>query len=444
MIEVEGMINNQTLVILIDSRASHSYIDPKMVESLQLPRSKHGKSWLVKMAIGARRKVNEMVKSCLIDMNGLNTKADLNIFPLGSYECLIGMDWLDQHHTLLDCHKKVFTCLDEEGKLRKVQGIPRAVTIREILALQLKKCYRKGCQIIAAHLAETPRDKVPNLEDYAVLEYFEDVFKEVPGLPPRRDIDFSINLMPGVAPVSKNPYRMSTPELKELQMQLEELMKKGYIHPSVSPWGALVFFVRNKDGTLRLCIDFKQLNKVTIKNKYPLPRIDDLFDQLKDAKIFSKIDLRSGYHQVRIKEEDIIKTSFKTRYGHYEFTMVPFGLSNAPDVFMCLMNGVFREYLDKFFIVFWDDILIYSKSEEEHEHHLRMVLQVLRERQLYAKLSKCSFYQKQIHYLGHIISKDGIAMDLEKIEAIREWSALEECDKGEIIHGSCRLLQNIY
>jgi hypothetical protein len=257
MIEVEGMINNQTIAILIDSGTSHSYIDPKIVESLQFPRSKNGKSWLVQLATRARIKVNEMVKSCLIDMNGLNTKANLNILPLGSYDCLIGMDWLDQHHTLLDCQNKSFTFLDEEGKLRKVQGIPRAATIREISALQLKKCYIKGCQIIVAHLAETPRDKVPNLGDYAILEDFEDVFKEVPRLPPRRDIDFSINLMHRATPVSRTPYRMSTPELKELQMQLEELLKKGYIRPSVSPWGARILFVRNKDGTLRLCIDFR-------------------------------------------------------------------------------------------------------------------------------------------------------------------------------------------
>jgi hypothetical protein len=164
------------------------------------------------------------------------------------------------------------------------------------------------------------------------------------------------------------------------------------------------------------------LNKVTVKNKYPLPRIDDLFDQLKGAKIFSKIDLRSGYHQVRINDEDISKTAFRTRYGHYEFTVVPFGLSNTPVVFMCLMNGVFRDYLDKFVIVFLDDILVYSKSEEEHDQHLRMVLQVLREHQLYAKLRKCSFYQRQIHYLGHIISEEGIVVDPEKVEAIREWS----------------------
>jgi hypothetical protein len=194
--------------------------------------------------------------------------------------------------------------------------------------------------------------------------------------------------------VSKYPYRMSTPELKELEMHLEEILKKGYICPSVSPWGSLVLFVKNKYGKLILCIDLRQLNNVTIKNKYPWPRIEDLFDHLKDAKIFSKIDRRLGYHQVRIKDEYINKITFRTRYGHYEFRVVPFGLSNAPVVFMCLMNGVFREYLDKFVTIFLDDILVYSKLEEEHEKNLRMVMQILREHQLYAKLSKCSFYQK--------------------------------------------------
>jgi hypothetical protein len=248
------------------------------------------------------------------------------------------------------------------------------VAVREILAMQLKKCYRKGYQLYATRVEEASRDVVSNLEDHEVLKEFKDVFQEVPGLPPRRDIDFSINLMPGATPVLKAPYRMSTPELKELQLKLEELVKKGYICPSVSPWGASVLFMKKKYGTLRLCIDFRQLNKVTDKNKYPLPRIDDLFDQLKDAKIFSKIDLRSGYHQVRIKDEDISKTTFRTRYGHYDFTVVSFGLSNAPVVFMCLMNGVFINYLDKFVIVFLDNILVYSKTKEEHEQHLRMVL----------------------------------------------------------------------
>jgi hypothetical protein len=185
LIEVEGMINNQTIAILIDSGASHSYIDSKMVEIFHFPRRNHVKSWLVQLATGDKRKVNEMVNSCHMDMNGLNTKEYLNILPLVSYDCLIGMDWLDQNHAILDYHNKEFTCLDEEGSLRKVQGILRAVTIREISALQLKKCYRKGCQIFAAHMEETPKDKVPNLEDYVVLEDFEDVFKEVPGLTQR-------------------------------------------------------------------------------------------------------------------------------------------------------------------------------------------------------------------------------------------------------------------
>ena len=166
MIEVEGMINNHAFTILINLRSSHSYIDPKVVERFVFPRSRHRKSFLVQLATGDKRKVVELVKSCLVGMNGLSTKADLNIFPLGSYDCLIGMDWLDQHHAILDYHNKEFTCLDEEGNWRAFQGIPRAVTIREIPTMQLKKCYRKGCQIFAAHMEEAPKDKVPKLEDH--------------------------------------------------------------------------------------------------------------------------------------------------------------------------------------------------------------------------------------------------------------------------------------
>ncbi|KAL4027931.1 hypothetical protein IC575_011121 [Cucumis melo] len=170
-----------------------------------------------------------------------------------------------------------------------------------------------------------------------------------------------------------------------------ELLDKGFIRPSVSPWGAPVLFVKKKDGSMRLCIDYMELNKVTVKNRYPLPRINDLFDQLQGATVFSKIDLRSGYHQLRIKDEDIPKTAFRSRYGHYEFIVMSFGLTNAPAVFMDLMNRVFREFLDTFVIVFIDDILIYSKTEAEHEEHLRMVLQTLRDNKLYAKFSKCEF-----------------------------------------------------
>src|SRR5215467_7729817 len=203
---------------------------------------------------------------------------------------------------------------------------------------------------------------------------------------------------------------MAPVELEELKKQLQDLLEKGFIRPSHSPWGAPVLFVKKKDGSMRLCIDYRELNKMTIKNRYPLPRIDDLFDQLKGASVFSKIDLRSGYHQLRVKETDVAKTAFRTRYGHYEFVVMPFGLTNAPAAFMDLMNRVFSEYLDKFVIVFIDDILIYSKSHEEHREQLRLALQILRREQLYAKFSKCEFWLKQVAFLGHIISKDGVSV----------------------------------
>ena len=179
--------------------------------------------------------------------------------------------------------------------------------------------------------------------------------------------------------------------------------------------------MKKKDGTLRLCIDYRELNKVTIKNKYPLPRIDDLFDQLQGASVFSKIDLRSGYHQLKVKEEDILKTAFRTRYGHYEFLVMPFGLTNAPAAFMDLMNRVFKEYLDKFVIVFIDDILIYSRSKEDHVEHLRTVLKILKQKKLYAKFKKCEFWLDKIAFLGHIVSSEGILVDPSKVEAVENW-----------------------
>jgi hypothetical protein len=236
------------------------------------------------------------------------------------------------------------------------------------------------------HLEEKP------LENIKVVCEYPYVFpEELPGMPPDRDIEFSIELLPGTAPISKRPYRMDVNDLVELKKQIEELLEKGFIRPSSSPCGAPVLFVNKKDGSRRMSVDYRSLNEVTIKNKYPLPRIEDLFDQMKGAKIFSKIDLRSGYHQLKIRAEDVPKTAFTTRYGLYEFLVMSFRLTNAPTYFMNLMNKVFMEYLDQFVVVFIDEILIYSPNEEKHEDHLRLVLQKLRDNQLYAKFSKCDF-----------------------------------------------------
>ncbi|KAL8146992.1 hypothetical protein AgCh_004637 [Apium graveolens] len=287
--------------------------------------------------------------------------------------------------------------------------------------VQAKKLLRKGCESFLAYVVDSEKGN-PSIEDIPVVNEFPDVFPdELPGLPPDRQIEFEINHAPGTEPVSKAPCRMAPAEMKELASQLQELLDKGVIRPSTSPWGAPVLFVKKKDGSMRLCIDYRELNKVTIKNRYPLPSIDDLFDQLKGAKCFSKIDLRSGYHQLKIKEEDIPKTAFRTRYGHYEFLVMPFGLTNTPAVFMDLMNRVFKKYLDKFVVVFIDDILIYSKSEEEHKQHLWIALEILRQEKMSAKFSKCEFWLKEVQFLGHVIGNEGVKVDPAKIEAIMSW-----------------------
>ncbi|GJS65083.1 putative reverse transcriptase domain-containing protein [Tanacetum coccineum] len=247
--------------------------------------------------------------------------------------------------------------------------------------------------------------------------------EDLPGLPPTRPVEFQIDLIPGAAPVARAPYRLAPSEMKELSEQLQELSDKGFIRPSSSPWGAPVLFVKKKDGSFRMCIDYRELNKLTVKNRYPLPRIDDLFDQLQGSSIYSKIDLRSGYHQLRVREQDVPKTAFRTRYGHYEFQVMPFGLTNAPAVFMDLMNRVCKPYLDKFVIVFIDDILIYSKNEREHEEHLKTILELLKEEKLYAKFSKCEFWIPKVQFLGHVIDSRGIHVDPAKIESIKDWAS---------------------
>ena len=216
-------------------------------------------------------------------------------------------------------------------------------------------------------------------------------------------------------------YKMSVPKAIELKEQLTQLLDQGYIRPSVSPWSAPVLFVKKKDGTLRMCIDYRGLNQCTIKNKYPIPRIDELLDRLNGSSIYTKIDLKSGYYQIQIKEEDIPKTGFNTRYGHYEFTVIPFGLTNAPATFNCLMFDIFIKQLDEYVLVFFDDILVYSKNVKEHTRHVKNVLELLRQHKLYAKKSKCTFFTQKVEYLGFILSQEGVSTDPTKIEAVKNW-----------------------
>jgi hypothetical protein len=237
-------------------------------------------------------------------------------------------------------------------------------------------------------------------------------------MPPQRAIEFKIELQQGTTPIAKAPYKISPVELKELNIQLQGLLDKDYIYPSTSPWGCSALFVEKKDKELHLCVDYHPLNEVTIKNKYPLSRINILFDKLAGAQVFSKIDLCSGYHQIKICAEDIPKMAFTIGYGLFEYLVMSFGLTNAPAHFMYLMNSVFMLELDKFVMVFIDDTLIYSRSMEEHEEHLRIVLQQLGEHQLYAKFSKCEFWIKEVLFLGHVVSPEGIVVDPSKVKEV--------------------------
>ncbi|GJS23952.1 putative reverse transcriptase domain-containing protein [Tanacetum coccineum] len=316
-----------------------------------------------------------------------------------------------------------------------VKGDSNSSRLKVISCIKARKYIERGCHLFLAHVIEKEKSK-KRLEDVPVIHDFPKVFPDdLPGLPPPRQVEFKIDLVPGAAPVARAPYRLAPSEMKELSEQLKELLEKGFIRPSSSPWGAPVLFVKKKDGSFRMCIDYRELNKLTVKNRYPLPRIDDLFDQLQGSSVYSKIDLRSGYHQLRIREEDIPITAFRTRYGHYEFQVMPFGLTNAPAVFMDLMNRVCKPYLDKFVIVFIDDILIYSKTKGEHSEHLKIILDLLKKEKLYAKFSKCDFWLESVQFLGHVINREGVHVDPAKIEAIKNWpvptSPTEGVDEDE-------------
>ncbi|GKA78009.1 putative reverse transcriptase domain-containing protein [Tanacetum coccineum] len=290
------------------------------------------------------------------------------------------------------CTMKCTNCKKDTRRVTVLKSRVRTVEIR-LLTMRLVGDLMHYEEVTATQtptllqiLAKKTEDKSKEgrLEDVSIVQDFPKVFpRDLPGLPPARQVEFQIELVSGAAPVARAPYRLTPSEMQKLSTQLQELADKGFIRPSSSPWGALVLFIKKKDGSFKMCIDYRELNKLTVKNRYPLPRIDDLFDQLQGSSVYSKIDLRYGYHQLRVQEEDIPKTTFRTRYGCYEFQLMPFGLTNAPAIFINMMNQVCKPYLDKFVIVFIDDILIYSKSKEDHEEHLKLILELLKKEELY-------------------------------------------------------------
>lgn len=409
-------------VALLDSGATHSFISLNYAKRLPIQPEMLNMTYRVMVPSGDELCADTMFRGVELKAYGNKMPANLIVLPLTEFDVILGMDWLAACGVVIDFRQRTVEVRPPGEEPFSFYAPSEKKIPRLISSLKAQQCLKKGCVGYLAQITLVDNTDRPTIKDVEVVREYPHVFpEEVSGLPPERELEFAIDLVPGAAPVSKAPYRLAPAEMKELKEQLQDLLDKGFIRPSFSAWGAPVLFVRKKDGSMRLCIDYRELNKLTVKNKYPLPRIDDLFDQIEGATVFSKIDLRSGYHQLRIKEADVHKTAFRTRYGHYEFLVMPFGVTNAPSIFMDLMNRVFHPYLDQFIIVFIDDILVYSRTREEHAGHLRITLQLLASKQLYAKFSKCEFWLERISFLGHIISKDGVEVDPAKVEAVRDW-----------------------
>ncbi|GJT35030.1 putative reverse transcriptase domain-containing protein [Tanacetum coccineum] len=394
------LLSNRYASILFDTGADRSFISSAFSSLIDIAYTPLENSYDVELADWKIVGVDTIMRG--YTLNFLNHPFNIDLMPveLGSFDVIIGMDWLRRCHAVIVCDEKLVRipygnetlvfCGNESNDRRESR-----LTIMSCSKAQ--EYMAKGCQIFLAQVSakkEKDKSEGKQLEDVPIVQDFPEVFLEdLSGLPPARPVEFQIDLIPGAAPVARPPYRLAPSEMKELLEQLQELSEKGFIRPSSSPWGAPILFVKKKDGSFRMCIDYRELNKLTVKNRYPLPRIDDLFDLLQGSSIYSKIDLRSGYHQLRVREQDIPKTAFRTRYGHYEFQVMPFGLTNAP------------------------------ADKKEHKEHLKAILEFLKNEKLYAKFSKCEFWISKVKFLGHIIKSRGIHVDPAKIQSIKGWAS---------------------
>lgn len=462
---------------LLDSGASHTFLNKRVVDGHNVETSPFS-STMAKLADGRAIECPKLRHLVRMRTGELYCSVEMLLAELDDYDIIIGRNWLRKWNPRVDWGQRLVTVMRNGRELKlpngDALGSDKGPSINFISAKELPRLIAKGESLFVAFIEPQPEiglshadspfsagrtgDKNASLEAelkgtqvlqgqghvlpgpiQQLLKDFKDVFpEELPrGLPPSRGIEHRINILPGSRPPSRAPYRMSDEELVELRRQLKELVDADYIRPSTSPYAAPVLFVKKKSGELRMCVDYRALNSITVKNRYPLPRVDEIFDQLRGAKYFTKIDLRSGYHQIRVAAEDVEKTAFSTRYGHFEFVVMPFGLTNAPATFQHTMNQTLRPFLDQFVVVYLDDILVYSKSLDEHVAHLRAVLTKLREAGLYAKESKCTFAAKEVEYLGHIIGADGIKVDPNKVKCVEDWPTPKNVKDIQSFIGFC-------
>ena len=432
LLRAVGYINGTQAHFLFDSGSSHNFLNDHFVQQMELHINASDHIYQVHMANGNVQYISGIVCQLPIQIDTYLEKLDFHVMKLQSADVILGYPWFFNKNPSLSIdwvnHSITFE-LNNCKHFIQCSKLPSHSLVSSKSLSEYSSSLIYSCVIDPAvqfYYFNIDATQLPHFEQRlldSILEDFQDVFPtELPlTLPPKRNVDHQIELIPGAAPVSIPPYRLSRLEEDEIAKQLKEYLSMGHIRYSKSPWGAPVLLVKKKEGSWRMCINYRRLNKMTIKNAYPLPRADDLIDRLHGARYFTKIDLRTGYHQIRIAEDDIPKTAFRTRYGHYEFLVMPFGLTNAPATFQQAMNDVFRDQLGDFVVVFLDDILIYSRTLQDHVQHVRFVLQKLRDNSFYAKHSKCDFFQKSIVYLGHLITENGVEIEPSRIEKVKLW-----------------------
>ncbi|KAJ9534185.1 hypothetical protein QJQ45_007005 [Haematococcus lacustris] len=427
-----GSYKGNSARVLIDGGATGSFIDSTFCTKYGIQTAQKVSPDYISLADGHQQQSSAMVPNARFRLGTYKGEQTLHVTHLHDFDIILGKPWLAEINPRIDWKANImrFRHAGRQHTLRPPVKQPGTTNTSGspllISSAQLRTAINNKCPVFLVSI--TPADSNAEtchqvLDCSPIVQEYADVFpSDLPhGLPPERSVDHRIELQQAKPPPARPIYNVSSGELAELKQQIGELLDKGFIRPSTSPYASGVLLVRKKDGSFRMCIDYRPLNRLTIKNKYPLPRLDTLLDRLHGAKVFSKLDLRQGYHQIRVAPEDIHKTAFRTRYGHFEFTVLPFGLCNAPATFQRLMNDVLHDLLDDCVLVYLDDILIFSRTPQEHIAHLRRVLDLLRKHKLYAKLSKCEFGMDQTAFLGHVVSASGIACDPAKVAAVQSW-----------------------
>lgn len=425
-VRLVAMIEDQEVLVLVDSGSSHSFLSDMVADKLKIvPQAIPAVK--VRIANGGILQCDKQLANCVWCAQGQSFTTDLRILALGCYDMVLGMDWLEEMGEMkINWAQKhlQFQYKGKEISLQGIQSLPNPLTCTAVSVGQLQAMERTNSVLHMVAIFSVDSDssttEVPATVQ-RLLHEFAEVFQEPDALPPAREWDHDIPLVPGARPISTRQYRYTPAQKTEIEAQVTAMLRAGLIQPSASPFSSPVLLVRKKDLTWRFCIDFRSLNSITVKNKYPLPVIDELLDELAGACWFSKLDLRAGFHQIRLRAGEEYKTAFRTHQGHFEFRVMPFGLTNAPATFQGAMNTVLAPLLRRCVLVFLDDILVYSATLDEHVQHLRQVLCLLKQHDLKAKLSKCTFSQPELSYLGHRISASGVATEQDKIQTVQEW-----------------------